>query len=91
MTPGITSIPAVIYGVKSSPDEKESVKDQHRIIRNAMTEGRQVIGEFGEANQSGYRKERGPELEAAMRAAVDAAAEQDEADEQPTTEDRRLA
>jgi DNA invertase Pin-like site-specific DNA recombinase len=66
---------AVIYGVKSSPDEKESVTDQHRQVRAAIERegGREVVGPFGEANQSGYRKERGPELEAAMRAAIAAA------------------
>jgi DNA invertase Pin-like site-specific DNA recombinase len=73
LTPGATPIPAVIYGVKSSPDEKESIKDQHRIIREAINDDSRIVGEFGEANQSGYRKERGPQLEAAMRAAVDAA------------------
>jgi hypothetical protein len=26
-------LPVVVYGVKSSPDEKESVKDQHRQKR----------------------------------------------------------
>jgi DNA invertase Pin-like site-specific DNA recombinase len=68
-------IPAVIYGVKSSPDEKESVDDQHRIVREAIERetDREVVGVFGEANQSGYRKERGPELERAIRAACDAA------------------
>ena len=60
-------IPAVVYGVKSSPDEKESVQDQHRIVLEAVERegGREVVGAFGEANQSGYRKERGPELEGA--------------------------
>jgi DNA invertase Pin-like site-specific DNA recombinase len=42
--------------------------------------GRQVVGTFGEANQSGYRKERGPALEAAMQAAITAAAECGEAE-----------
>jgi hypothetical protein len=71
------STPAVVYGVKSSPDEKESVADQHRIVLEAIEreDGREVIGVFGEANKSGYRKERGPQLETAMRAAVEAAAE----------------
>src|SRR4051794_25954544 len=76
-------IPVVVYGVKSSPDEKESVKDQHRQVLAAVEKegGRHVIAEpFGEANASGYRKERGPRLEAAMRAAVDAAADHGEAE-----------
>ena len=75
-------IPVVIYGVKSSPDEKESVADQHRIVLEAIErEGdRDVIGTYGEANMSGYRRERGPELEAAMTAARQAAAEHGEAE-----------
>lgn len=70
------SVRAVIYGVKSSPDEKESVADQHRVIREAIDHqgDRTVIAEFGEANQSGYLKERGTQLEAAMQAAREAAA-----------------
>ncbi len=75
--------PAVIYGVKSSLDEKESVADQHRLVLAAIEKegGRQVIAEpFGEANASGYRKERGQELEAAMTTAVDAANEHGEAE-----------
>jgi DNA invertase Pin-like site-specific DNA recombinase len=73
---------AVVYGVKSSPDEKESVADQHRLTLEAIErEGdREVVGPFGEQNQSGYRKERGPELEAAFRAAIAAAAEDGEAE-----------
>ena len=74
---------AVIYGVKSSPDEKESVDDQHRLIREAIEDegGREVVGEpFGEDNRSGFRGERGPRLGAAMRAASDAASEDGEAE-----------
>jgi DNA invertase Pin-like site-specific DNA recombinase len=65
----------VIYGVKSSPDEKGAVDDQHRQVLEAIErEGdREVVGTFGEENESGYRKSRGPELERAMRAATDAA------------------
>jgi DNA invertase Pin-like site-specific DNA recombinase len=77
------AIPVVVYGVKSSPDEKESVKDQHRQVLAAIeTEGgRRLVGDpFGEANASGYRGERGPQLEAAMRTAIDAAAEHGEAE-----------
>jgi len=68
-------IPAVIYGVKSSPDEKEAVADQHRIVRKAIGDDERIIGAYGEEKQSGYRKERGPQLEAAIRVAIDAAAE----------------
>jgi DNA invertase Pin-like site-specific DNA recombinase len=75
--------PAVIYGVKSSPDEEESVADQHKQVLAAIEkEGdRFLVAEpFGESNQSGYRKERGPKLEAAMSAAIEAAAEHGEAE-----------
>ena len=78
-----TVIPAVIYGVKSSPDDKDSVADQQRIVREAIKAegGREIVGEpFGEANESGYRKERGPQLEAAMQAATEAAAEHGKAE-----------
>ena len=70
-------IPVVVYGVKSSPDEKGAVADQVRIAREAIEKegGRRIIGVFEEENQSGYRKARGPQLEAAMRAAAHAAAE----------------
>jgi DNA invertase Pin-like site-specific DNA recombinase len=76
------TIPAAIYGVKSSPDEKESVLDQHKRIREAIEKlgDRQIIGTFGEANKSGYRKERGPQLQAAMRAAINAATDEREAE-----------
>lgn len=80
---GEAGIACVVYGVKSTPDEKESVTDQHRIVRKAIEKegGRKLIAEpFGEANASGYRKERGPQLEAAMRAAVEAALEHGEAE-----------
>jgi DNA invertase Pin-like site-specific DNA recombinase len=76
-------IPAVVYGVKASPDEKESVKRQHRLVLEAIEkEGdRGVVGRpFGEQNQSGYRKNRGPELEAAIRLAVANADEHGEAE-----------
>lgn len=78
-----SEIPVVVYGVKSSPDEKESVKDQHRQVLAAIDKegGRRLIAEpFGEANASGYRRERGPRLEAAMTAAIEAAAEHGEAE-----------
>ncbi len=76
-------LPVVVYGVKSSPDEKESVSDQHRQVLAAIEGegGRRVIAEpFGEEKQSGFRKSRGPELEAAMRAAIQAAAEHGDAE-----------
>jgi DNA invertase Pin-like site-specific DNA recombinase len=69
---GTGQIPIVVYGCKSSPDEKGSVADQHRLVLDSIDrEGdREVVGTFGEENESGYRKSRGPELEAAMRLAV---------------------
>jgi DNA invertase Pin-like site-specific DNA recombinase len=68
--------PAVVYGVKSNPDDRESVADQHRIVLDAMPDDRSLVAEpFGEDNKSGYRKSRGPQLEAAMNAAVAAADE----------------
>jgi DNA invertase Pin-like site-specific DNA recombinase len=75
-------IPVAVYGCKSSPDEKEAVADQHRIIRAAIEKegGREIVGTFGEENQSGYRKERGPQLEQAMSAAVSAAEQHGEAE-----------
>jgi DNA invertase Pin-like site-specific DNA recombinase len=76
----MTGIPAVLYAVKSSPDEKGSVDDQQRIIREAIDDDSRIIATFGEENQSGYRKERGPQLEAAMQAAQAAAAEHGESE-----------
>lgn len=78
----MNEIPTVIYGVKSSPDEKESVSDQQRIVREAIDrEGsREVVGVYGESNQSGFNKERGPALEAAISAATEAATEDQEAE-----------
>lgn len=73
---------AVTYAAKSSPDERESVPDQQRIVSEAIErEGdREVVGTFGEADQSGYRKSRGPQLEAAIDAAIAAADEAGEAE-----------
>jgi len=73
----MAEIPAVIYGVKSSPDEKGAVADQLRMADEAIKQegGRLIIGVFDEENQSGYRKARGPQLEAAIDIAAKAAAE----------------
>jgi DNA invertase Pin-like site-specific DNA recombinase len=76
-------IPCVVYGVKSSPDEKDAVADQHRIILDAIDKagGRSVVAApFGEEGESGFRKERGAQLEAAIAAAIAAAAEHGEAE-----------
>lgn len=80
---GHSGVPAVIYAAKSSPDEKGSVADQQRVVLERVERegGRIVVAEpFGEPNVSGYTGERGPQLEAAMRAAVEAAAEHGEAE-----------
>ncbi len=79
MTDG-TSRRVVIYGVKSGPDDKEAVADQHRIIREAINDDDRDLGAYGEENASGFRQERGPQLEAAIRAAKQAAAEDGEAE-----------
>jgi DNA invertase Pin-like site-specific DNA recombinase len=67
----------VIYGVKSSPDEKGAVADQLQQAREAIDrEGdRDIAGVFSEENESGSRKERGPELAAALRLAYELADE----------------
>ena len=72
----------MVYGVKSSPDEKGAVADQHRQIIEAIerASGSEVIGTFGEENESGYGKSRGPELERAMQTAIDAATGDGEAE-----------
>lgn len=71
---------AVIYGVKSSPDEKGAVDDQLKVIREHLPADRQEVAAFQEENQSGYRKSRGPELERAIQAALAAAREDGQAE-----------
>ena len=40
-----SEIPVVVYGVKSSPDEKESVRDQHaQVLAAIKKEGGQPPG-----------------------------------------------
>jgi DNA invertase Pin-like site-specific DNA recombinase len=68
-----TMIPVVLYASKSSPDEKGSTDDQLGQIRGALPQDREVIGEFSEENVSGYHGNRGPELEAAIATAIEAA------------------
>jgi hypothetical protein len=79
---GGAPIPVVVYGCKSSPDEKESVADQNRLTLEAIErEGdREVVGTFGEENKPGWRKERGPELDRTMQTAITAAAERGKAE-----------
>ena len=71
---------AILYGVKSSPDEKGAVDDQLKVIREHLPTDRQEAGAFQEENQSGYRKSRGPELERAIAAAIAAAGQDGEAE-----------
>jgi DNA invertase Pin-like site-specific DNA recombinase len=71
-------ISAVLYAAKSTPDEKESNVSQLEECRSrALGElGRLLVSEHHEANKSGWKGDRGDELEAALKAA-EAAAEQD--------------
>jgi DNA invertase Pin-like site-specific DNA recombinase len=65
-------IPCVIYGVKSSPDDKDSISTQVAACRDAINRegGRSRIAEpFTEANASGSKANRGPQLAAAIAAA----------------------
>jgi DNA invertase Pin-like site-specific DNA recombinase len=72
---GRAVIPCVVYAAKSTPDEKGSTADQLRQVRGRIAElgDREVVAEFSEENVSAYHGNRGPELEAAMAAAVAAA------------------
>ncbi len=65
----------IIYAAKSSEDEKGSIVGQLDAIRKAIdAEGnREVLGEHSDENISGFRKSRGPELEAAITLAMAAA------------------
>jgi DNA invertase Pin-like site-specific DNA recombinase len=65
----------IIYAAKSSEDEKGSIQGQLDAIKKAIAaEGdREVIGEHSDENISGFRKSRGPELEAAIERAKAAA------------------
>lgn len=77
------AISAVIYAAKSSPDPKDSVATQitTTLARlNALGGRRLVAKPFSEENVSGYRRSRGPKLEAAMATAKAAAAEHGQAE-----------
>jgi DNA invertase Pin-like site-specific DNA recombinase len=65
------SMDAIIYAAKSTEDRKDSIGGQLDAIRKAIAaEGdREVIGEHSDENISGFRKSRGPELEAAIERA----------------------
>jgi site-specific DNA recombinase len=72
---GAPVIPAILYAAKSTPDEKESnVSQLEECRKRALDElGRSLISEHHEANKSGWKGDRGDELEAALRAAETAA------------------
>ncbi|HWM63597.1 MAG TPA: recombinase family protein [Solirubrobacterales bacterium] len=79
----MADIPAVIYAAKSSPDPKDSVASQITATRAKLDAlgGRSLVAEpFSEENVSGYRRSRGPKLEAAMATAKAAAAEHGQAE-----------
>jgi len=79
----MADVPAVIYAAKSSPDPKDSVASQIAAIRaklDTLGDRRLVAEPFSEENVSGYRRSRGPELEAAMATAKAAAAEHGDAE-----------
>lgn len=70
-------MPCVIYAARSAPDEDDSsVRSQVEEIRERIASegGREVADAlFTESGWSGYHGERGPELDAAMAAAIAAA------------------
>jgi DNA invertase Pin-like site-specific DNA recombinase len=77
------ALPVVIYAAKSSPDPRDSVASQIDQVRDRVeaTGGRSISHEpFSEENVSGYRRSRGPQLDAAIAAAKEAAAEHGEAE-----------
>jgi site-specific DNA recombinase len=76
-TDAAPAVPAVLYAAKSTPDEKDSnVSQLEECRRRALEElGRVLISEHHEANKSGWKGDRGDELEAALRAAESAAEE----------------
>jgi site-specific DNA recombinase len=70
---------AVSYAAKSSPDDHDSLPDQQAAIRRRAEHElrRLIVAEFAEANRSGWRGNRGPQLEAAIARAVELAATHD--------------
>lgn len=75
-------IPVVYIGIESGRAGAESPESQLRAIAKhpPATEGRVCVGTFKESGKTGYKGERGPELERAIAAAKDAAAEQGQAE-----------
>jgi site-specific DNA recombinase len=77
-------IPCIIYAARSAPDEQEksteSQTDEVRERIEAVGGGRWIVDEFAESGKSGYHAERGPELEAAMRVAIESGREHGKAE-----------
>ena len=58
---------AIIYAAKSTKDEHNSIPEQMRdCTKLAAEEGLEVVDTFAEEDESGYKGDRGSELEAAM-------------------------
>jgi site-specific DNA recombinase len=73
-----TSLPTVIYASKSTADAHDSIPGQlATVAERVAAEGGRVefAGPFYEEERSGWKGDRGPELEAALQAAERAAAE----------------
>lgn len=75
-------IPVVAVGIESGRAGAESPDSQLRAIAKhpAANEGRVCVGKFKESGRTGFKGERGPELERAIAAAKAAAAEYGEAE-----------
>ena len=77
------SIPVVIYAAKSSPDPGDSVASQIECVQDRLSdEADRVLyaDPFSEENVSGYKRSRGPQLDAAISAARAAASESGQAE-----------
>ncbi len=74
MTVAAPQIPVVAYASKSSKDDHDSIPTQlEEIARKIDGERFTVAGPFQEEKRSGWKGDRGPELEAALVAAEHAA------------------
>jgi DNA invertase Pin-like site-specific DNA recombinase len=80
--PSGSQIPCVIYAVKSSQDDHDAVPDQIRRCQAAIDADadRYAAGTYSEDAQSGFLGNRGPQLQAAMDAAVAASREHGKAE-----------
>src|ERR1700760_3258497 len=73
-------IPYVVYASKSSKDPNDSIPTQLETVAAKVAgevdgERFEYAGPFSEASKSGFKRDRGPELEAALVAVRRAAAE----------------